>query len=117
MLLYTVTDKEIYDLLGSGRKQFTPTLLAELGRARGMFLSVEEDRFELIDKLSSLTYGYKQMNDLQSLSEHATRGEKTTSVRLTTHLSAEDIKSVAQAYREQSPPDEKIVTYSPSADK
>jgi hypothetical protein len=55
MLLYTVTDKEIYDLLGSGRKQFTPTLLAELGRARGMFLSVEEDRFELIDKLSSLT--------------------------------------------------------------
>ena len=102
------TDKEVFDVLMSGKRRFAePTLLA-LARDRGVFYSAGESREKLASNLSLLPFGY---NELAALLQNAqgARAEKVTHVTLGIELSIDQIKSVVSQYTSQAPSDERVV--------
>lgn len=97
-LLYCVTDNEVFDALLSGRQQFNEKALLNIARQRGIYYSSQEDRVSLINKISSLTFGFHEIAALQAEFERSGRGEKTTSFRLNTALTLEEIKTITETY-------------------
>lgn len=97
-LLYCVTDNEVFDALLSGRQQFSERALLNLAKERGIFYSPEDDRVSLISKIATLTFGFHEIAALQTEFERAGRGEKTTSFRLNTALTLDEIKAVTEKY-------------------
>src|ERR1700735_5079597 len=111
-LLYCATDKELFDVLLSGKKQFGERTLLNLARNRGILYSSSDDRIELADKLSVMIFGFHEIRAIQDEFERAGRGEKTTSFRINTELTPGEIKEIADEYRDTAGDDEKIVTHS-----
>jgi hypothetical protein len=110
--LYCVTDKELYDALMSSKQQFNAGSLLDLARRRGILLSSADDRAGLADRLSAMIFGYEDIQAIQAVFETAGRGEKTTSFRLNTALTQDDVKQIAEEYRESAGEEEKVVTRS-----
>jgi hypothetical protein len=95
------TDKEIYDLLMSGKQRLTESVLHELAHDRGIFYSPKISREGLIDRLALLNHDYYDVVGIIERRDHNKRGEKTTSVTLSADLSVDEIKEVVQAYRDE----------------
>jgi hypothetical protein len=110
--LYCVTDKELYDALMSSKQHFNAGSLLDLARGRGILLSSADDRAALADRLSAMIFGCEDIQSIQAAFDTAGRGEKTTSFRLNTPLMPEDVKQIAEKYRESVGEDEKVVTRS-----
>jgi hypothetical protein len=108
--LYCVTDKELYDALMSSKQQFNIGSLLELARRRGILLSSADDRTALADRLSVMIFGCEDIQAIQAVFETAGRGEKTSSFRLNTALTRDDLKQIAEDYRESAGEEEKVVT-------
>ena len=109
--LYCATDKELFDVLMSSKQQFNENTMLALGRSRGIFLSDNDDRVALADKLSLMVFGSHEIRAIQAEFEKAGRGEKTTSFRLNTELSIGEIKQIADEYKEAVGDEEKVITY------
>lgn len=105
---YYATDKEIYDLLMSGKQKLTESVLLELARDRGIFYSSRDTRSELVEAIAALPHDYLDVVGVIERRDHAKRGEKTTSVTLGVELSIDEIKSVALGYKEETPVSEKV---------
>jgi hypothetical protein len=110
--LYCVTDKELYDALMSSKQQFNAGSLLDLARVRGILLSSADDREALADRLSAMIFGCEDIQTIQAAFETSGRGEKTTSFRLNTALTPDDVKQIAEEYRESAGEEEKVVTRS-----
>jgi len=67
------TEKDIYDALMSSKRKATRSVILELARDKGIILSNEDSREDLIKYLSSLLYDY---GDLNVLLEHITPSHK-----------------------------------------
>ncbi len=111
-LLYCATDKELFDALMSSKQHFGERILLSLARRRGILYSRSDDRVDLADKLSVMTYGFHEIRAIQDEFERAGRGEKTTSFRINTELTVAEIKEIADEYRESADDEEKVVTRS-----
>jgi hypothetical protein len=107
--LYCVTDKELYDALMSSKQHFNAASLLELARGRGILLSSADDRTALADRLSTMIFGCEDIQAIQAVFETAGRGEKTTSFRLNTALTPDDLKQIAEEYRESAGEEENVV--------
>lgn len=105
---YCATDKEIYDLLISGKQKLTESVLLELARDRGIFYSPKDTRSDLVDAIAALPHDYLDVVGVIERRDHARRGEKTTSVTLAVDLSIDEIKSVALAYQAEAKASEKV---------
>jgi len=101
VLLYAANDSEIHDLLISQRQQFTIGVLLELGRSRNIFYSREEERDDLIKRLSVLTYGFDQVTELQKFNDLGSRSESSTTIRLKGEFTDTDVRAVVDEYRNQ----------------
>jgi hypothetical protein len=110
-LLYCATDKELFDVLMSSKQHFGERILLSLARRRGILYSRSDDRVDLADKLSVMTYGFHEIRAIQDEFERAGRGEKTTSFRINMELTVAEIKEIADEYRDAAD-DEKVVTRS-----
>jgi hypothetical protein len=97
--LYCVTDKELYDVLMSSRQHFNCGALLDLARGRGIMI-----------------FGCEDVQSIQAVFETAGRGEKTTSFRLNAAITPEDIRKVAEEYRESVGEGEKVVTHGIGSD-
>lgn len=119
MLLYSANDSEIHDLLISQRQQFTTGVLLELGRSRNIFYSREEERDDLIKRLSVLTYGFNQVTELQKFNDLGSRNESSTTIRLKGKFTDTDVRAVVDGYRNQvaETGDMQIITGSPEPGK
>jgi hypothetical protein len=95
----------------SSKQQFNINSLLELARNRGILLSSADDRIDLADRLSVMTFGCQDVQAIQAAFDTAGRGEKTTSFRLNTELTPADIKQIAEEYRESVGEEEKVVTH------
>jgi hypothetical protein len=113
---YFATDKEIYDLLMSGKQKLTETVLHELARDRGIFYSPKTSREGLVDHLALLTHDFHDVFGIIERRDHAKRGEKTTSVTLSTDLSIDEIKEVVQNYQAEVQKTEKVTSHQKGAD-
>jgi hypothetical protein len=119
VLLYSANDSEIHDLLISQRQQFTTGVLLELGRSRNIFYSREEERDDLIKRLSVLTYGFNQVTELQKFNDLGSRNESSTTIRLKGKFTDTDVRAVVDGYRNQvaETGDMQIITGSPEPGK
>ncbi|MBT2746218.1 MULTISPECIES: hypothetical protein [unclassified Lysobacter] len=113
---YCATDKEIYDLLMSGKQKLTESVLFELARDRGIFYSPKATRSDLVEAISSLPHDYLDVIGIIERRDHAKRGEKTTSVTLPVDLTMDEIKSVALAYQAEAKTSEKVRAQQKGAD-
>jgi hypothetical protein len=107
-LFYCATDKEVYDVLMSGKQRLTDSVLLELARDRGIFYSPSEDRDELSDIISLLPHDYYDLNVLLTKREQKGRGEKMQSIVLEGALTMDEIKEVANEMQASPPPDEVV---------
>lgn len=113
---YCATDKEVYDLLISGKQKLTESVLHELARDRGIFYSPKATRDALVDRLALLTHDYHDVIGVIERRDHGRRGEKTTSVALSTELSIDEIKEVIQAYQTEVQKTEKVTSHQKGSD-
>src|SRR5271157_1069796 len=111
-LLYCATDKELFDALMSSKQHFGERILLSLARRRGILYSRSDERVDLADKLSVMTYGFHEIRAIQDEFERAGRGEKTTSFRINMELTVAEIKEIADEYRDAADDEEKVVTRS-----
>ena len=116
-LHYCATDKEIYDLLMSGKQRITDAVLHTIARDRGIFFSPKESRETLVSSLSLLLYGHADLQRLLGQRESPGRAEKLTSLTLKAALSVEDIRQVCGDYRDNAPGDEKVTTHQEGTNK
>ncbi|MEE2577389.1 hypothetical protein, partial [Pseudomonas aeruginosa] len=79
-LYFCATDKEVYDVLMSGKQRLTDSVLLDLAKDRGIFYSPNESRDELSEIMSLLTYDYYDLQVLLSRREQKSRGEKLQSI-------------------------------------
>jgi hypothetical protein len=93
------TNKEIHDLLFSGRQRMTETVLHELLRDRGIFLSLQDSRDALVRYLSLLPHDFADVRGLLNKREASKRGEKTTAITTPVKFTASELKSVVASYQ------------------
>jgi hypothetical protein len=80
--IYYASDKDIFDALASKRKFFSVSVLTELCNDRGIFVSKDDEREQLIDYISTLPHS---VQDLQYILDHVqanSRAERKTSTKL-----------------------------------
>jgi hypothetical protein len=80
--VFCATDKEIFDLLLSGKRRMSEAKMRQLAQQRGIFYSDKDSREKLADNLSMLPHGFHEVTVLIEHGEVITRSEKTTSVVL-----------------------------------
>jgi len=108
---YCATDKEVHDLLISGKQKLTEGLLLELARDRGIFYSARTPRDNLVMQVALLPHDYYNVVGIIKLRDHNKRGEKTTSLGLSAELSVDDIKELVEKYRDEVVGTEKVTYY------
>lgn len=107
-LFFCATDKEVYDVLMSGKQRLTDGVLLELAKDRGIFYSPEEDRDELSEIMSLLPHDFYDLQVLLARREQKARGEKIQSVVLKGVLTVDEIRMVAKEFEDNPPPDEVV---------
>ncbi|HFK1840888.1 hypothetical protein [Pseudomonas aeruginosa] len=107
-LYFCATDKEVYDVLMSGKQRLTDSVLLDLAKDRGIFYSPNESRDELSEIMSLLTYDYYDLQVLLSRREQKSRGEKLQSIVLDGKLSIDEVRTVAMEFESSPPTDEKV---------
>ena len=105
---YCATDKEVHDLLISGKQKLTEGVLLELARDRGIFFSAKTPRENLVLQIALLPHDYYDIVGIIEHRDHNKRAEKTTSVGLSTSMVVDDIKAIVEKYRDDAIGTEKV---------
>jgi len=90
------TQREIYDALMSSKKVMSIPLLMELAKDRGILISSEDTREEIIEYLSYFVYDYY---DLNTLIDHITpsyKKEKSKVTQIDTIVDVNDIQKASK---------------------
>lgn len=95
------TDKDIYDLLLSGKQKVTENYLRDLAKKRRVFFSNRLGRSELVDRISMLPQSYVEVSSMVRHREMAPKSERTTSVKIDEELSLDDILEVVKEYKDK----------------
>jgi len=90
--LYFATDKDLFDLMTSARKRISTEVMLELARDRGIFLSQEDSREDLIDYVCLLPHDYHDLQLLLEQTESPSRKEKVTSTTIDQKVSVEELR-------------------------
>jgi len=114
--LYYATNREIRDLLLSGKQRITENVLLELLRDRGMLCSPDEPRDALVERLSMLTHDYTDVCGLLERRESPRRGEKTSTISIDIPLTPEELKEFIEEYQKDES-NEKVTHYKKSTDE
>jgi len=103
------TPREIFDALMSSKKTMTTSILIELARDRGLIISSEDSRENIIKYLSSFIYDYY---DLNVLIEHITPSHKKEKLKTTQLDTVIEINDLLMAAKEvtNNPEDKTRVT-------
>ncbi|RQP23071.1 hypothetical protein DZC73_18265 [Albitalea terrae] len=114
--LYYATNREIRDLLMSGKQRITENVLLELLRDRGILCSPDEPREDLVERLSMLTHDYADVCGLLERREAQRRGEKTSTIAIDVSLTPDELKEIIDEYQ-QAETGEKVSHYKKSPDE
>jgi len=90
------TQREIYDALMSSKKVMSIPLLMELAKDRGILISSEDTREEIIEYLSYFVYDYYDLNTLIDHITPAYKKEKSKVTQLNTVVEINDIQKVSR---------------------
>jgi hypothetical protein len=95
---YCATDKELFDLLMSGKQRLTESVLFGLARDRGIFYSPKSSREEIVQRMALLTHDIHDLDSIVQLREHSGREERTASIVLDAEITSEEIRSALSEY-------------------
>lgn len=90
------TQREIYDALMSSKKVMSISLLMELAKDRGILISSEDTREEIIEYLSYFVYDYYDLNTLIDHITPAHKKEKSKVTQLNTVVDTNDIQKASK---------------------
>lgn len=90
------TEKDIYDALMSSKRTMTMSLLLELARDKGILLSSEDSREDIIKYLSSLVYDYYDLNVLIEHITPAHKKEKSKVTKINTEIDDSQLKAITK---------------------
>lgn len=94
MNIYFATDKNIYDALH--HKRITPTLLHEILLRKGIILSNELSKEDLIEEVCKLPHSFQDLDSIKELVQTYDKRESTTSVKLQTTSTQDELKRAAE---------------------
>ena len=94
---YYFTPREIFDALMSSKKTMTTSILVELARDRGVIVSSDDTREDIIKYLSSFVYDYY---DLNVLVEYITPSHKKEKLKTTQLDNLIDINDLVKASKD-----------------
>jgi hypothetical protein len=97
-LKYYADDKDVHDILSSSR--ISSKKLLVICRERGIFLSDECTREEVVHYMSMLPFSWSQIQEVMAEIESEDRDEKLTTCQVTARAQMEDMEQAAQKIRE-----------------
>jgi len=106
--IFYATEKDIFDALSSKKKKITKELLLDLCNQRGIVLSNEEDRDDIIEYLAMLPFSFNSLSEITALIRTFSRAEKTTSSEITSPLSVAEISQVVSALKRDREPNGEV---------
>lgn len=95
------SDKEIYDVLASSKRRMTHGQLLELARDRGIFISEEASREDLVDYLATLPHDFFDVEGLLEQAGPSKRAERTTFIEFSGQVTSEDIAEALAEYQRE----------------
>lgn len=98
--VYYAEDKDISDLLDSEKRVFNVKRLIMFARKRGVILSPQSTREELVEYLSNLTWSWAQIQEITALTETKDRADKVSSQSVSADLKIADIQEAISAVRD-----------------
>lgn len=90
------TEKDIYDALMSSKRTMTMPLIIDLARDKGILLSSEDSREDLIKYLSSFVYDYYDLNVLLNHITPSYKKEKSKVTKIDAKIDANHLKTVSK---------------------
>lgn len=90
------TEKDIFDALMSSKRSMTIPLIIDLARDRGILLSPEDSRDDLIKYLSSLVYDYYDLNVLIDHITPSHKKEKSKVTKIDSKIEVNNIKTISK---------------------
>ncbi|MDR2409166.1 MAG: hypothetical protein LBE13_13775 [Bacteroidales bacterium] len=97
--IFYATEKDIFDILASLKKRITKSILFDLCINRGILLSYEEERDDIINYISMLPHDYIDLSALLAIARTNTRSERKTSMEVNTEIQSKDINTVIDAIK------------------
>jgi hypothetical protein len=99
---YYANDKDIFDLLSSSKKVITESVLLEIAQNRGIYLSPEESRDDLIRYISCLPNTYHQLQMICEYTGQHQRKEKIKPISLPNpNISLNDINIIFKELKDE----------------
>lgn len=99
MNIYFATDKNIYDALH--HKRITPAKLRDILLRKGIVVSIELTKEELIDEVCKLQQGYHDLDSLKELVQTYDKRESITNVKLQAESSQVELKTAAEQVKKR----------------
>ena len=99
MNIYFATDKNIYDALH--HKRITPTLLHEILLRKGIILSDDLSKEDLIEHVCKLPHSFQDLVSIKELVQTYDKRESTTSVKLQTTTTQDELKKAAEQVKKK----------------
>lgn len=99
MNIYFATDKNIYDALH--HKRITVAILRETLLRKGIIVSPDFSKEELIDEVCKLPHGFNDLDTLKEFVQTYDKRESTTNLKLNTTSSQNELKSAAEEVKKK----------------
>ncbi|RRN96949.1 hypothetical protein [Pectobacterium aquaticum] len=97
--IYFATDKNIYDALH--HKRITVAILRDILLRKGIILSPELLKEDLIEEVCKLPHGFYDLDTLKEFVQTYDKRESTTNVKLTTSSSQNELKTAAEQVKKK----------------
>ena len=101
MNIYFATDKNIYDALH--HKRITIARLREILLRKGIIVSQDLSKEELIEEVCKLPHGYSDLDSIKELVQTYDKRESITSVKLKASSSQVELKTAAELVKKNWP--------------
>lgn len=101
-LLYCASDREIYDFLQSSKQRITPSVMLELLKDRGIFLSTSESRSYLAETLATIPNDSYTLESYKTHGQTSSRSEKVTYYHITKEISEKEVYDALSRIRDHS---------------
>jgi hypothetical protein len=96
---FYATEKDIFDILISTKRKITRGILFDICINRGILISPEEERDDIIEYISMLPHDYIDLSVLMDIARVNTRSERKASMEVNTELQSKDINKVINAIK------------------
>jgi hypothetical protein len=97
--IFYATEKDIFDILFKMKKKITKGILIDLCINRGILISPDEERDDIIDYIAMLPHDFIDLRALMDIARANTRSERKTSIEVNTEIQNKDINKVINAVK------------------